>query len=167
MKKLVISWIFAILTLVLFLSIRLILGYQVPPAWYWMLILSIIALQFGKFLYYILYGANIDRIVYQGMEDGDIKIHFTFQFNPIKLSRVEYGLASFDSVAYPELKDPRVLQQILYGQTTRKEVRVLTDNLRIRESNPTKKYRYKGKTYEIEFYSRPMTPGNPPFGLKV
>ena len=167
MKKTIFSWTFGILILLLISAIRLLLGYKEPLAWYWILILGIIALQIGKFLYYVLFGANIDNIVYQDMDDDDNELQFTFQFNPVKISRTEFGLASFDPVAYPELKDPRILQQILYGQTTKKEVRVLTDNRRKRENNPTKEYKHRGKTYEIEFYPRPITAGQKPLGKKV
>ena len=167
MKKTIFSWTFGILTLLIISVIRILFGYKEPLDWYWILILGIVLLQIGKFLYYVIFGANIDKIVYQDMDNGVNELQFTFQFNPIKMSRTEYGLASFDPVAYPELKDPRVLQQILYGQTTKKEVRQLTFNRYKRQKQPTKTYEYKGRKYEIKFYPRPITPGTPPLGRKV
>ncbi|MBR9831414.1 hypothetical protein GYB57_04645 [bacterium] len=167
MKKTVFSWTFGIITLLVITGIRILAGYKEPPAWYWTFIIGIVPLQIGKFLYYVIFGANIDKIVYQDMDEEDNELKFTFQFNPFKMSRTEYGLASFDPVAYPELKDPRVLQQILYGQTTKKEVRQLTDNLYSREEQPTKTYKYNGKAYKIRFYPRPIIPGLPPLGMKI
>lgn len=165
MKKTITSWVFGIIVMVIFVLIRFVLGYQSNPAWYWILIVSLVSLQVGKFLYYVMFGANIDQITYQ--EPSEDEQEFTFKFNPQNLSQTEYGLGSFDPESYPELKDPRILQQILYGQTTRKEIRTLTDNQYARDIYPTKDYKYRGKTYTIKFYPRPITPGMPPLGKQV
>lgn len=153
MKKTIFSWTSGILIVLLISAIRLLLGYKEPLAWYWLIILGIIALQIGKFLYYVLFGANIDNIAYLDINDEDAELQFSFEFNPYKMSQTEHGLASFDRYAYPELKDPKILQQILYGQTTKKEIRELTEKRYKPENQSIKTYKYRGKTYEVKFYS--------------
>lgn len=148
MKKKLIIFIVGLLSILIFSLIRRLAGFTGSLEWYWVVIIIFLSYQLGKYFYYIIFGANIDQIDYRNKVDNQQL--FEFKFNPHNLKTTEIGHASFDLEAYPELLNSRTLQIILFGQTTRKEIIELINSKNIKSS--IKKYKHRGKTYEITFY---------------